>query len=303
MGIINLLENEYEIYGVRWKEEPHVLKTDSGDKRLRYWTDEQLLKWHVMWRDESATDSGAVPDRMIRTRDGDVAIFDGKHWVTMHDCSETEFGCEEVDRWGQFIGHMLAVSVKPSFHSFDTEVAPVLDLRVCLEKLKLYAEGNFHCIQTSVDEAKKRFQFAEAIQKKTNQVKRPILEKELNILNGKRIFNFLFYEGGDSKPVRGYLPIRSFLLEWLCQTSPLSLKMLLSQIHSVFPLNGEQGLLLLAEVSMPWELEDCVRLLDNSTLEKMVQGMNRYEKLWEDNRLLLRTVTEWFEDNRRKVAL
>ncbi|WNB93257.1 hypothetical protein [Bacillus sp. NEB1478] len=303
MGIINLLENEYELYGVRWKEEPHVIFTDFGDKRLRYWSEEQLLEWHVKWRDESSKGSSAVPDRMIRTRDGGNAVFDGKHWVTLHDTADIPFGCEEVGRWGQFIGHLLAASIKYENVPCTIDGEPALDYEKCLEKLELYAEGNFHSLNISIAEAKKRIHFAEVLYKKTVRTPRPILEKEISIINGKRIFHFLFYEGGDSKPIRGYLPIRNFMLEWLLQTSPLSMKMLLDEIHSVFSLSDDQGLLLLAEITMPWELKDCINFLDNSSLEKMVDGMNKYEKLWEDNRLLLKTVTEWYEDTRRKVAL
>jgi hypothetical protein len=270
---------------------------------MRYWSDEQLLKWHVKWRDESSKGSSAVPDRMIRTRDGGYAVFDGRHWVTLHDCADTPFGCEEVGKWGQFIGHLLIASVKQGSFPFPVEAKPVLDFENCLEKLKVYGEGDFHSLNISISEAKKRIQFAEVLQKRAAQTPMPILEKEISIINGKRIFHFLFYEGGDSKPVRGYGPIRKFLLEWLLQTSPLSLKMLLDEIHSLFSLSEEQGLLLLAEITMPWELEDCVNLLENSSLETMVEGMNKYERLWEDNRILLKTVTEWFEDNRRKVAL
>jgi hypothetical protein len=303
MGIINLLENEYELYGVRWKEEPHILKTDSGDKRLRYWSDENLLNWHVNWRDESAAGSGAVTDRMIRTRDGEVAVYDGRQWVTVHDCADEWFGCEEVDRWGQLIGELLKNAVKPDSDQFIAEIIPEVNMEACFSKLRLYSEGNFQCIHVSMNEAEKRFQYAEALRKRTSACHAPILEKELKITRGKRIFHFLFYEGGNSKPVKGYLPIRNFLLDWLSQTSPLSLKMLLSNIHSIFPLDTDHGLQLLAEISMPRELEECVNFLDNSTLEKMVEGMDRFEKHWEENRTLLKTVTEWFEDNRRKVAL
>ncbi|MBY6035305.1 hypothetical protein KUV80_01485 [Fictibacillus nanhaiensis] len=304
MGLINLLENEYDLYGVEWKQEPHLIMTDFGEKRLRYWTDEERLKWHMKWRDESAKGSGAVPDRMIRTRDGEIAVFDGKHWISLHDSADTPFGCEEVERWGQFIGHLLLASIKASHENHECKVTEsVFDFDSCLAQSEKYMEGNFKCINTSIYEARQRLKFAEALKRKVRKPVLPILEKDISISNGKRIFHFLFYQGGDSWPEKGYLPIRKFLFEWLSHTSPLSLRMLLTEVNKVFPLNGEHGLLLLAEITVPWELRDCLILLDNENLEKMIEGMQKYEATWEEHRIFLKTVTQWFDENRRKVAL
>jgi hypothetical protein len=303
MGLINLLENEYDLYGVRWKQEPHIILTDFGEKQLRYWTDESKLKWHVKWRDESSKGSGAVPDRMIRTRDGEVAVFDGKYWVTLHDYADTPFGCEEVEKWGQFIGQLLEASIHKNMEKDLRADKPVFDFQHCMEVSRKYLEGDFDILNKSIYEAEKRLQYAEALKKKVKKSVIPLLENEISISNGKRIFHFLFYQGGDTWPVKGYLPIRNFLFEWLEQNSPLSLKMLLTEIDKIFPLNSDQGLLLLAEITIPWELIECLNQLDNSNLEKMVEGMNKYESIWDANRLLLKTVTEWFDEKRRKVAL
>lgn len=305
MDLINTLENEYELYGVRWKERPHVIITDFGEKRLRYWKEEECLKWHVKWRDESSKGSGAVPDRMIRTRNGDHAIYDGKQWITLHDYADTPFGCDEVERWGHFIGRLLSASLKAQLepgHDMKIEV-PVFNIENALHVTQKYMEGNFRCITSSIYEAKQRIQFSEALKSKVRRSRLPILEKELSIKNGKRIFHFLFYQGGDEWPVKGYMPVRSFLLEWLEHTSTASLKLLLSEVNKHFSLEGEQGLLLLAEIVTPWELYDCLNQLDNSSLERMVEGLKKYEELWGLNRTLLKTVTEWFDENRRKVAL
>jgi hypothetical protein len=303
MGLINLLENEYDLYGVRWKQEPHIILTDFGEKRLRYWKDVDILNWHVKWRDESSKGSGAVPDRMIRTRDGEVAVFDGKHWISLHDHADTLFGCEEVERWGQFIGQLLKASVKGNVEKDLSIESPLFDFSHCLNLAQKYKDGNFQTLNVSFHEAKMRLQYAEALNKRVQKAAVPILEKEISITNGKRIFHFLFYQGGDSRPVKGYMPIRNFLFEWLEHNSPLSLKMLLTEINRFFPLNGDHGLQLLAEVTTPWELNECLNQLDNSSLEKMVEGMNMYEAIWEANRTFLKTVTEWYDENRRKVAL
>jgi hypothetical protein len=303
MGLINIIENEYELYGIRWKEKPNIIITDYGEKRIRYWTEEERLKWHIKWRDESSKGSGAVPDRMIRTRSGETAIFDGKQWVSLHDYADASFGCEEEERWGQFIGTLLSASLETEQDFVKRIEHPVFDMKHCLRLSRKYMEGNFQCITSSMREAEQRLQFSEALQKKVKRNTLPVLEKNLSIKNGKRIFHFLFYQGGDAWPVRGYKPVRGFLLEWLEHTSPSSLKMLLTEIDKHFPLDQDQGLLLLAEIVTPWELYDCLEQIDNSSLERMVEGLKRYEDLWEKNRSLLRTVTGWFDEKRRKVAL
>ncbi len=305
MGLINTLENEYELYGVRWKEKPHIIMTDFGEKRIRYWTEEERLKWHVKWRDESSKGSGAVPDRMIRTKSGEFAIQYGERWISIHDHAEDLFGCDEVERWGQFIGMLLKSAVKFELRgnsALQSEL-PVFDMDHCLRQTQKYMEANFHCITTSMHEAKERLQLARAIRSKVKKSTLPVLEREMSYKNGKKIFHFLFYQGGDAWPVRGYLPLRTFFLEWLEHSSPLSLKILLTEVDKYFSLDQEQGLLLLAEIVTPWEIYDCLNQLDNSSLERMVEGLKRYEERWEANRNLVKTVTEWFDEKRRKVAL
>ncbi|KZE64471.1 hypothetical protein AWM68_09990 [Fictibacillus phosphorivorans] len=305
MNLINTLENEYELYGIRWKEKPHIIMTDLGEKRIRYWKDYERLKWHVKWRDESSKGSGAVPDRMIRTNSGETAIQYGEQWISIHDHAEALFGCDEVERWGQFIGNLLKCAVKyDGKENLDLQTElPVFDINQCLRLSQKYMEANFSCITTSIYEAKERLKLSEAIRSKVKDSELPVLEREMSFKNGKKIFHFLFYQGGDAWPVRGYLPFRMFLLEWLEHSSPLSVKQLLTEVNKHFTLDHEQGLLLLAEIVTPWEIYDCLKQLDNSSLERMVEGLKKYEECWESNRTLVKTVTEWFDEKRRKVAL
>ncbi len=305
MELINTLEKEYELYGMRWKEKPHIIMTDYGEKRIRYWSENEGMRWHIRWRDESSKGSGAVPDRMIRTKSGEPAIKYGNRWLTVHDHTETLYGCEDVERWGQFIATLLnaAVSVKNQEVFLKQIEPPVFDLNHCMTLAQKYLEANFQCMVTSIKESKQRLEFSRAIKNRMRNHALPVLDKELSVKNGKKIFHFLFYQGGESLPVKGYLPLRKFMVEWLEQTSPSSLKRLLTEVNKHFSLEQEQGLLLLAEVVMPWELYDCLDQLDNSSLERMIDGLKRYEDCWEKNRTLVKTVTEWFDEKRRKVAL
>jgi hypothetical protein len=304
MDMINLLENEYDLFGVRWKHEPHIVMTDFGEKRIRYWKEEQLLKWHGKWRDESSSGSGAVPDRMIRTRSGDIAVRDGEQWISLHDHSEALFGSFDEKRWGEFIGNLLIAGVQEGEKKEEWPLEScTLNIEKCLSGIKKFEDGNFHFLNTSLYEAEQRLVFAKSLKDKAQVKGLPLLERDISISNGKRIFQYLFYQGGDSWPVRGYLPIRKFLLEWLTHTSEASLKKLLSEIDLTFPLHSGNGLMLLREVVLPWELEEGLNQLQNSSLEKMVQGMREFEALWKENRKLLKIVTEWFDVNRRKVAL
>ncbi|MBN3556321.1 hypothetical protein JYA63_18755 [Fictibacillus nanhaiensis] len=305
MELINTLEKEYELYGIRWKERPHLIMTDYGEKRIRYWSEKENLHWHIRWRDESSKGSGAVPDRMIRTKSGEPAIKYGNKWLTVHDHAEEWYGCEDVERWGQFIGTLLNTAMSSDKQDVFVKQTrhPVFDLKSCITLAEKYLEANFQCMVTSIKESKQRLDFSHAIKNKLRNHALPVLDKELSVKNGRKIFHFLFYQGGESLPIKGYLPLRKFLVEWLEQTSPSSLKLLLTEVNKHFSLDREQGLLLLAEVVTPWELYDCLDQLDNSSLERMIDGLKKYEDCWESNRILVKTVTEWFDEKRRKVAL
>ncbi|MET3727616.1 hypothetical protein ABID52_001197 [Fictibacillus halophilus] len=305
MELINTLEKEYELYGIRWKERPHLIMTDYGEKRIRYWSEKENLHWHIRWRDESSKGSSAVPDRMIRTKSGEPAIKYGNRWLTVHDHTEELFGCEDVERWGQFIGTLLNTAMSSDKQDVFCKQTrqPVFDLKSCITLTQKYLEANFQCMVTSIKESKQRLEFSRAIKNKVKNHALPVLDQELSVKNGRKIFHFLFYQGSEALPIKGYLPLRKFLVEWLEQTSPSSLKLLLTEVNKHFSLEREQGLLLLAEVVTPWELYDCLDQLDNSSLERMVDGLKKYEDCWESNRILVKTVTEWFDEKRRKVAL
>ncbi|MED1861840.1 hypothetical protein P4V41_00010 [Fictibacillus nanhaiensis] len=307
MELINTLKDEYELHGMRWKEKPHIIMTDYGEKRIRYWNESDCMKWHIRWRDESAKGSSAVPDRMIRTKSGEPAVKYGNRWLTVHDHTEELFGCEDVERWGQFIGTLLNTATAESAEKQEVFMQqiepPAFDLNHCIKLAQKYLEANFQCMVTSINESKQRLEFSRAIKNKVRNPALPVLDKELSVKNGRKVFHFLFYQGGESLPVKGYLPLRKFMLEWLEQTSPSSLKLLLSEVNKHFSLDREQGLLFLAEIVTPWELHDCLDQLDNSSLERMIEGLKKYEDCWEKNRTLVKAVTEWFDEKRRKVAL
>ncbi|MBH0170760.1 hypothetical protein [Fictibacillus sp. 18YEL24] len=305
MELINTLEKEYELYGIRWKERPYLIMTDYGEKRIRYWSEKDNLNWHIRWRDESSKGSSAVPDRMIRTKSGEAAIKYGNRWLTVHDHTKEWYGCEDIERWGQFIGTLLNTAMSSDNKDVFVKQTrqPVFDLNQCITRAQKYLEANFQCMVTSINESKQRLEFSHAIKNNVRNHPLPVLDRELSIKNGRKIFHFLFYQGSEALPIKGYLPLRKFLVEWLEQTSTSSLKFLLTEVNKHFSLESEQGLLLLAEVVTPWELYDCLDQLDNSSLERMIDGLKKYEVCWESNRTLVKTVTEWFDEKRRKVAL
>ncbi|EIT85353.1 hypothetical protein A374_11435 [Fictibacillus macauensis ZFHKF-1] len=306
MNVIEEIKKAYELRTVSWKQKGKLLDTDCGLKRVVLWSDDNLLKWHVKWRDQTGRNSVAIADRMIRTATGHPWIEVNGKYVTLHDEVEGSYdraGHEKA--WGLLIGTMLKAGLEAS-QEFST---------LCQEKTYSFGQclsavhqlGKQFTVLESVKqclvEADKRLKQAEEVKKAAGECLLPIMDQPLSVLHGKQIFNILFYKGSHHEPIRGYLPLRHFLRDWLKECGPHSLKKLLHCINEHYSLQQEQGLLLLAELLMPWELVHCVEQLETKELAHIISTVEQFEQNWDFNRILLHCYSEWLDEKRRKVAL
>jgi hypothetical protein len=306
MDILDIVIKEYGLCEVSWTEQPNTLLTDSGCKRIRYWNDENLLKWHTAWRDETGKKGGPLLDRMIRSKKGESQISFNKQWITLHDCSAEPYGLlgNEI-QWGALLAKILSAGEAKECRMPDVKEIEQFDFQSVLELAKPAAGslGSFSLIKMSLAEARKRALHAKILIEQAGSRVPPLLDPQLSTDNGRKVMDFLFYEAGDQTPVRSYKPLRRFLQEWISACGTQSLKRLLTAAAQYYPLRAEQGLLLTAEIMTPWELEECLLSLLNGGLEEAVSCLDRFSREWEINRRLLMAVTEWMDENRKKVAL
>ncbi|MFC7371261.1 hypothetical protein ACFQPF_06200 [Fictibacillus iocasae] len=306
MEMLNLLKDRYGLADVTWKDHPSIINSSSGCKKIRFWTDKNLLLWHTAYRDEAGKKDSPFLDRMIRTIKGESSVPFQEKWLTLHDCSEEPYDMIGFEKdWGALLSKLLTAGQKnyahmvlqPDASEFDFQ--SLLDFALPLTK----TSSSLSMIRLSLAEARKRTQQALSLIRLADGCEPPVLNQEISTKNGWKVLNFLFFEAGAGVPVRSFEPLKQFLQEWIASCGSSSLKKLLTEVNKGFPLHEEQGLLLTAEIMMPKELDKCIRQLQTGGLEETVLCMDRFAREWELNRRLLMAVTEWMDDNRKKVAL
>lgn len=305
MAILEQIAEHYQLDHAEWKEENKVISTNLGDKQVRFWAEEQLLNWHIEWRDEVALGMNVATDRMLRTANQNPWIASGTAYITLHDHVTTTVPCAGYEEnWGQLIGGLLQTGIK--LHDKYKEIAVKNDysFKKCLERLRKYKEegASFESVKKCLLEADKRQKRALELTETFRGIPLPLLDR-LDGRKGKEIFNLFFYEGGTARPELGYRSLRIFLIKWLNNSSPYSLKKLLTCINKHFSLESEHGFLLLAEILAPIELYECLDRLQESELSEMMTILRNFEQDWERNRVLLHYYTDWLDEKRRKVAL
>lgn len=307
MDILRQIKIEYELSNLHWIEKEQVFQSDCGKRRVRIWKDKQLLNWHVKWRDDISRQSGFLLDRMIRTKDGDPFFISEKGWVSIHDEIEERFPSKGKEKeWGKLLSAILkkANETSESEQSFVTKTEVNLSIaKESMNKLPLLDHLTLLVLERSYFEAKKRIENALFLTKNIPPNNLPILPSFSSITEAKQIFLYLFWECGESYPVRGYSPLRKLLEEWYQKNGELSLINLLEEIELNFSLKGQQGRLLLAEFLMPYEFEKVITDLAFCKIESdKTKVMETYFKSWETSRKLVLILSEWIEKNREKVV-
>ncbi|MCM2675193.1 hypothetical protein [Alkalicoccobacillus plakortidis] len=131
---MDLLEELKQQYG--WKNavslSEEIIETDHGLKRIRFWEDQDLLDWHINWRDHCYLAPVMLADRMIRTKDGDSFIPWNSSRVSVHDEITQAFSQQENGQvWGTLVGLMIRYGLETKL-----EIKPVVNEEPDLMKLE-----------------------------------------------------------------------------------------------------------------------------------------------------------------------
>ncbi len=105
--MIELLKTRYG-----WEEaiidRDGLVQTNRGLKRIHYWQDLALMKWHIDWRDSCNVTPYVIMDRMLRTIDGAAYVQFDDYMVTVHDEIKDPYGqIGHEENWGCFLGRMI----------------------------------------------------------------------------------------------------------------------------------------------------------------------------------------------------
>ena len=297
---MDLLEELKQQYG--WNKavaiNEDIVETDHGLKRIRYWEDQDLLDWHINWRDHCTIAPVVLADRMIRTKDGDSFIPWESSKVTVHDEITQSFSQSENGQvWGTLLGLMIRYGVQ-SKTKIDAQVIQQPDLVKLEKRLWMFPTTLHAMLQNIVYEGKIRSKKAKKLRSKyLEEHHLPLLDKVRMDGQAKHIHDMLHWAGTSTYPERGYHSIQIFLRDWLSQHHSAELHTLLDAIEDIYPeFSTAQGPFLLAECLEPYEILPILKLEpQNDSITRIEEVLHTCTVEWEQSKRMVEDLANWLD--------
>ncbi|WP_349408044.1 hypothetical protein [Pseudalkalibacillus sp. SCS-8] len=300
IDVFELIEQNYPLKPLRWKQKNEVIETDAGTKRVRIWSDEQTMTWHFNWR-EIMESYEILADRMIRTRDGHWHLPYEERYLTLHDERYEPFPKYNHEQtWGMLIGRLLTNGLEHAkeFRNVRQESREEMIRSFGLHRTDL----NLPILNRSFPEARRRMHSYETIRDRFKHIKLPLLEPSILTHQAKRVHGRMFWQGGTGDPEISMKGICDLLADWRLATDTQSLYRLLDSIHDHFPLANGYDQLLAAELIAPREVQRCVQRIESGGHSSTSEILDTFEREWESNRNLVEEVCYWIDHRSKKVV-
>ncbi|WP_062047911.1 hypothetical protein [Bacillus sp. JCM 19034] len=295
--LIDLLKEQYNWVEGRFIDND-LIETDKGLKRIRYWSDKQLLDWHINWRDHCSDTPYLLVDRMLRTKEQQPFVsFEGAY-VTVHDEIVEPFlikGQESAvaSALATFIHYGLKVESNREQHS-STHLEKEL---FTADHMFLETEGltDYHFYRK---EAIRREEKAAALLQTTKSTRLPTLDPILSVKQVRTTANVLYWVGTMDEPIKGYVGLDQFFREMFLQVGESSSRKLIE--HLIEKLDRNQAIQLLAEIVKPNEWNNWSQhvALDNS---RLAESFQRMQEQWEITKQLVQIISMTID--KKKVSI
>ncbi|WP_078391833.1 hypothetical protein [Shouchella patagoniensis] len=288
--MIELLKKRYG-----WEEaiidQNGLVQTNRGLKRIHYWYDSALMKWHIDWRDNCNVTPYVIMDRMLRTIDGSAYVQLDDCMVTVHDEIKDAYGqIGHEENWGCFLGRMIECGRK---HNVKKKWEK-LQFEQLNDRLKNVSKDHRDQINGFIREAQKRTTNVFKLIG-DNEVNMPVMDWLETPASGKGIFGVLVVNGSDQKPVEGYESLIRFLNKWLIAHGQESFHTLLDNMNRVAVLTKEEQRVLLAESLRVQELESLLHLVKEDDEDEMEKLIQRTSRQWDETRLFVSNLATWLD--------
>jgi hypothetical protein len=305
MDTLTLIEKAYDFKELEWIIPEKSFTSNRGAKRLLYWQDKKLLEWHINWRDQLGKTQHYLVDRMIRTKLNNAYISIGDEFLTIHD-EEIGGGLRSFDEKlvGAFIGSILHNGQNQKMNDSQLYQNPQFPQELLLKQLEdIQLQNEENKLLTRVQhEARKRLKLSKNLLRDV-KVTAPITDKIESLDQCKSIFDMFFWNGTNQPPQNAYISFRNFLIKWMETNGEQSLRGLLSNINASFPIDQEQGDLLLAELLKPWEfIEFISKIQSSNSIADKKEAFQQFKQVWEFQRELVSVVADWIDQSRKKVV-
>lgn len=195
-------------------ENPMIISTDKGLKRIRFWDDERLLKKHLDWRDRLISEYFFI-DRMYVTASGIPYIRFGRYAITCHDAppDAAAFAAYQ-DIWAEIIYTLLQRSREMmTLHIPGTvQLAEEYYERAAAAGLFTGRIGKLavDCYPSVLERATRSDRIRSG---HLGRHRLFVLPGDFSFGESKRLFDTLFIILGQSGPIPGYDSVARFFLD------------------------------------------------------------------------------------------
>ncbi|MFT8318279.1 MAG: hypothetical protein ABF651_08440 [Sporolactobacillus sp.] len=231
------------------QEDPLLIQTERGLKKIRFWEDEHLLKQHLDWRKKLLSDDFFL-DRMYATAMGSPFIRFDRYAVTCHD-APLEFA--EVKGNEQIWAEMLAVFLKKSrgpapYRQRSSVLGQAAFDYAQIEHSGLSGSETGKLVSSCFPTVRLRAEKADRLRSPYYSGNQSfILPENFSFENNRFLMGTLFIELGQSKPIAGYPELARFFLHTALEEGEETLTALLEQLSGKRLVDQEMRNRLLAE--------------------------------------------------------
>lgn len=213
--LVSTLQNGYHFRDLSLvRENPMLIGTERGLKRIRFWDDERLLRQHMDWRRQLLSSRYFI-DRMYVTVSGSPFIRFGRFAVTCHDAplGKAELSAHEED-WSEVIASLImksrgAVS-EPEGISALARAEAVYEQA---EKSGAFNGPAGKMARLCYPEVRERAYQSDMLRSRhTPRGRQFILPEDFSFRQSKALLETLFIEIGQCGAVSGYTELADFFL-------------------------------------------------------------------------------------------
>ncbi|WP_088103722.1 hypothetical protein [Halalkalibacter urbisdiaboli] len=300
MELLDCLKDQYHWNDIQFIDN-HLIETEHGEKRIRFWYDQELLDWHTQWRDQCSITPCVLIDRMIRTKDNETAIKWRDGWITIHDELKDVFPQRgEEETWGLMLGTMVKKGKQFESRYIEKQYEKP-NLRLIDDHHTRLNKREQMLLAQCLTEAKERSKKAEQLRRSCKNEAVPLLDPIHSSQQAKRVYHVLVWTGTENPPERSYRSYHSFLVKWLSKNGQASLELLLDAMERTGGFTREQALLLLAECLEPTELIPISLQFEQNADETAIrQAIEASLSEWEYSKRLVKVISSWL-DKKKKV--
>jgi hypothetical protein len=266
------------------KEEPLIIETERGLKRIRIWENEALLKLHLKWRERLVNDRFFL-DRMYVTRSGLPSIRIGRYSVTCHDAASDSVNLEGNEvLWADLLAYLHRYS--RAVPVGDVTVSASIRVHTMYEQAKQMGyekSGTWKMVSACFSSASERANEADRLRDSyQHRSSAFLLPEDFSHDSCTAIFDTLFFELGQSAPSDGCRSLARFFLNESMDQRAHTVRKLFQELSVRDFFDRETFDLLQAEWLEPDEWLSLVESCDRMEQEQDAEvTLKEFKQIWD----------------------